>query len=284
MPKRPIWSGSIAFGLVNIPVRLFNAISEDRVSFHLLHDQDHQRLHRQMVCPADGKQVHPEHIVRGYEVDDGTFVVVRDEELESCAPQKSRAIDISDFVELGDIDPIYFDRPYYVLPQAGAGKSYRLLVEAMRRAKKVGIARFVLHDKEHLAALRVVDDAILLETMHFGDEVLSPERAVDGTGVAAHAKVGDKEVKVAEQLVESLASKWKPSKYRDDYKEQVIKLVQKKERGEEVVTSHPPDEEGKKPKTARATDLMAALEASLVAAKKGSSASSSSHRPRRKSA
>src|SRR5690348_6989393 len=187
MPKRPVWSGSISFGLVNIPVRLFSAISEDRISFHLLHDQDHQRLHREMICPADGKQVHPEHIVRGYEVDGGQFVVVRDEELEACSPQKSHAIDITDFVELDDIDPIYFDRPYYVLPQAGAGKSYRLLVEAMRRAKKVGIARFVLHDKEYLAALRVVEDAILLETMHFGDEVLPPGNALEESGVASHA-------------------------------------------------------------------------------------------------
>src|SRR5687768_1816954 len=153
---RPVWSGSISFGLVNIPVRLFTAVREQRVSFHLLHDQDKARLRRKTVSGLSGKEVHPEHIVRGYEIDKGKFVVVHKDELEACAPEKTRAIEITDFVKLADIDRLYYERPYYVLPQKGAARSYRLIVEAMRRSGRVGIARVVLHDKEHLAALRPV--------------------------------------------------------------------------------------------------------------------------------
>src|SRR2546428_2238686 len=145
---RPVWSGSVSFGLVNIPVRLFTAVREQRVAFHLLHDQDNVRLRRKLVSASTGKEVHPEHIARGYEFAKGHFVIVRDEELEGCAPEKTRAIEITDFVDLSEIDPVYFDRAYYVLPQKGAARSYRLLAEAMKRSGPVGVARVVMHEKE----------------------------------------------------------------------------------------------------------------------------------------
>src|SRR5215208_4469834 len=189
---RSLWSGSISFGLVNIPVRLHTAVREQRVAFHLLHDQDKARLRRKMVCPADGKEVHPEHIVS-------------DEELEACAPEKTRAIEITDFVDLGQIDPLYFDRPYYLLPQPGAAKSYRLLAAAMDRTKKVGVARFVLHDKEHLCALRTKGRLICLETMHFGDEVVDAAQFAPGA-----ARSAERELKVARQLIDLMTQPFDP--------------------------------------------------------------------------
>ena len=258
---RSMWTGSISFGLVNIPVRLYGAVREKGVAFHLLHDQDNVRLRRKLVCPADGKEVHPEHIVKGYEIAKDQYVVVRKDELESCAPEKTRTIEITDFVDLSDIDPVYYERPYYVLPQAGAGKSYRLLVEAMKRSKKVGIARFVFHDKEHLAALRPVGGAIVLETMQFGDEIIPVD---DLEGVPAESKVGERELKAAQQLIDSLATKFDPDKYRDEYRDCIRKMVEKKAEGEQVVTQPAPEKEKK---TGRAADLMAALEASLAQAK-----------------
>ncbi len=256
---RPIWTGTITFGLVNIPIRLFTAVREERVAFHMLHDQDNVRLRRKLVCPEDNKEVHPEHIVKGYEIHKDQYVIVRPEDLESCAPEATKAIEITDFVDLKDIDPIYYDRPYYVLPQAAAVKSYRLLVEAMTRTKKVGISKFVMHDKEYLAALRPVEGMICLHTMHFGKEVVPAEH----TGyVPADHKVSERELKVAEQLIASLATDFKPERYHDDYKECVLKMIERKAHGDKIVS--PPAVE-KKP--AHARDLMAALEASLAEAR-----------------
>ena len=212
--SRPIWTGTISFGLVNIPIRLFTAVREERVAFHMLHDQDNVRLRRKLVCPSDNKEIHPEHIVKGYEIHKDQYVIIRPEDLEACAPEASKTIEITDFVELQEIDPIYYDRPYYVMPQAAAVKSYRLLVEAMTRTNKVGISKFVMHDKEYLAALRPVDGLICLHTMHFGKEVV-PSESVGH--VAADHKVGERELKVAEQLIDSLATDFDPQKYHDSY-------------------------------------------------------------------
>jgi DNA end-binding protein Ku len=262
---RPLWSGSISFGLVNIPVRLHSAVREQRVSFHMLHDQDKVRLRRRMVCPADGKEVHPEHIVRGYEHEKDQYIVVRDEELEACAPEKSKAIEITDFVELTAIDPLYFDRPYYILPQSGASKPYRLLVEAMTRSKRVGLARIVMHEKEHLAAIRPVDGLLCLETMFFGDEIVPVD---DIEEIPAHSKVGEKELKAAEAIIEELSGNFNPKDYRDTYRECVREMVKRKAKGENLVTVEKDEEESEEKKPARsASNLMAALEASLAAAK-----------------
>ena len=280
---RPVWSGSISFGLVNIPVRLFTAVKEQRVAFHLLHDQDKVRLRRKLVSSTTGKEVHPEHVVRGYEFAKDHFVIVRDEELEGCAPEKTRAIEITDFVQLAEIDPVFFDRAYYVLPQKGAARSYRLLAEAMKRSGRVGVARVVMHEKEFLAALRTRGDVICLNTMHFGDEVV-PATVLEGVAHSA-PEVGERELKAARHVVESHSSAFEAGRYHDQYRECVMKMVQKKAEKEKVVSPPPPDEQ-EKPRagTSKAGDLMAALEASLARARKEQGPSSSSNGHRRKSA
>jgi DNA end-binding protein Ku len=256
---RAIWSGSISFGLVNIPVKMHTAVREDRISFHMLHDQDKVRLQRKMICPEDGKEVHPEHTVKGYEIAKGQYVIVQQQELQGCAPEKTRSIEITDFVELAQIDPIYFDRAYYLTPAEHAAKPYRLLLEAMQRSGRVGIARIVMHEKEYLAALRTKGDALCLSTMHFGNEIVP----VDQLGDLPNAKVGDKELKAADQLIESLLTDFDPSKYHDEYKSCVMAMIEKKANGEQIVI-----EQSSHPRTsAKAPDLMAALQASLAKAK-----------------
>jgi len=257
---RSIWSGSISFGLVNIPVKLYTAVREERVAFHLLHDQDKVRLKQKMVCPADGKEVHREHMVRGYEISPEKYVIVHDEELEAAAPKSSRVIELQDFVDLESIDPVYFDRPYYLAPQQHAEKAYRLLVEAMEKTRKVGIAKFTMRSKEYLVALRAVEGVICLETMHFNDEVTQPEDVEDAP---RDIKVDTRELNIAEKLINSLSTDFKPEQYHDEYRERVMELIKKKAHGEEVVIQ-PHREE----KSTRTADLMAALEASLAKARK----------------
>ncbi|HEY1684415.1 MAG TPA: Ku protein [Tepidisphaeraceae bacterium] len=260
MARRAIWTGSISFGLVNIPVRLFTATKDEGIRFHMLHDQDKSRLQRRLVSSASGREVHAEHIVKGFEVAKDQYVIVQKDELKHCAPEKNGAIDITDFVDLSEIDPIYFETPYYLAPQPAAVKSYRLLVEAMRKTKKIGLAKFVMHEKEHLCALRPVENALCLETMHFAEEVV-PVAELDAIPEATH-KVGDRELKVAEQLIESLSSKFDPKKYRDEYKDCVMKLVNQKAKGEEIHVQ-PVIEK----KSAKTTDLISALEQSLAHAR-----------------
>jgi len=274
MAARSIWTGSITFGLVNIPVKLFVAVREKNIAFHMLHDQDHVRLQRRMICPSDGKEVHAEHTVKGYEVSPGEYVVVKESELEAAAPKKSKTIEMEDFVDLDQIDPVYFDRPYYVVPQEQGVKAYRLLVEAMEKSKRVGIARFVMRNKEYLCALRPQEGALILETMHFSDEVI-PVADVDG--VPHKAKSDERELKMASQLIESLSTKFKPEKYHDTYREAVQEIIERKAEGEKIVT--PPNVEDKK--KGGATNLMAALEASLAKAKSGGGGGSSGNRPGR---
>ena len=256
---RPIWTGTISFGLVNIPIKLFTAVREQRISFHMLHDQDNVRLRRKMICPAENKEVHPEHIVKGYEIHKNQYIIVTPEDVEACGPKSTKTIDITDFVDLNEIDPVYYDRPYYILPQPTATKAYRLLLESMTRRKKVGISKLVMHDKEYLAALRPVDNVIVLQTMHFGNEVVSIDSL---QGVPSETKASDRELKMAEQLIDSLSNSFKPEKYHDDYRDCVMKMIQKKAHGEEVVT-----EPVIEPKPVKASGLMAALEASLASAR-----------------
>jgi len=257
---RAMWSGSISFGLVNIPVKLFLAVREKRINFNMLHDQDHARLQRKLVCSADGKEVHPEHIVRGYEIAPDQYVIVHDRELENLAPKASRTIEIHDFVDVDDIDPIYYDRAYYLAPGEHAAKPYRLLLEAMEKSKKVAIATFVMREKQYLCALRPVEGVIGLSTMHFADEVMNSEEV----GVNPRdVKVDDREVKMAQHLIDSLSSDFKPEKYKDEYRERVMEMLEQKAKGEEIVTQPPIAE-----KPHRVINLMAALEASLAEAKK----------------
>ncbi|HEY7088625.1 MAG TPA: Ku protein [Tepidisphaeraceae bacterium] len=282
MARRALWSGSISFGLVNIPVRMYNATVDRDIRFHLLHDQDKVRLQRKMVSSATGREVHPEHIIRGFEFSKDQYVVVQKDEIESCAPEKTKAIEITDFVELSQIDPLYYQQPYYLAPQAAAAKSYRLLVEAMTRSKKVGLATFVMHEKQHLAALRVLENIICLETMRFADEIV-PEEEIEKVVPMSHAKIGERELKAATQLIDSMTTKFDPSKYDDEFRKCIMAMVQKKMRGEEVHVRPAPERQ-----PSRGGDLVSALEASLAATRKRSSGtnghSNGHHRRRRKSA
>ena len=255
---RSIWSGSISFGLVNIPVKMHTAVREERIAFHMLHDQDKVRLQRKMVCPEDGKEVHPEHMVKGYEISKGQYVIVQQAELEGCSPEKTRSIEIVDFVELKQIDPIYFDRAYYLSPAEHAARPYRLLHEAMTRSGRVGIATMVMHDKEYLACLRTRGNALCISTMHFGNEIVD----IDTLGELPDTKVADKELAAADKLIESLLTDFDPSKYHDQYKDCVLSMLEKKANGEQVFRQVTPQA-----KPSKAPDLMAALQASIAKAK-----------------
>jgi len=257
-----MWSGSITFGLVSIPVRLFTATREHRIRFHLLKKNDHSRIQRKYISSSDEKEesVQNDELVRGYELSPNQFVILSDEELEALQPKESRTIDIVKFVELDSIDPLYYDKPYYLAPGERAAKPYRLLVEAMRKANKVGIAQFVMRKKEYLAALHALDDVICLYTMRFADEVISADTL---PGVGGDVNVSDKELKMATELIESLADKFDPEEFHDQYRRHVEELIKKKAEGEDIVTQAEPEERPHK-----VINLMAALQASLNEAKK----------------
>jgi DNA end-binding protein Ku len=250
---------------------LDNALVMETMHFSTLHDQDKVPLKQTMFCPADGKEVHPQHMVKGFEIEKDRFVIIRQDELEAAAPKSSKAIEIQDFVELDEIDPLYFDRPYYVAPKPAGAKPYKLLLEAMEKTKKVGIARVVMWNKEYLAALRPLDNALVMETMHFSDEVV-PASHVGGLEVKS--KVDERELKMAQQLIDTLSGKWNPDKYHDEYREQVMQLIERKAAGEEVVTRPAEEKEHK----GRGVNLMAALEASLAKSRGEESAAGPRHR------
>jgi DNA end-binding protein Ku len=258
---RAIWSGSISFGLLNVPVKLYSAVSKQTVRFRELREGDGSRIRHKRVAESDGKEVPYEKIVKGYEYAPDQYVVLTKDELSELDPKRTRAIEIQDFVDLDDIDPIYFEQPYFLGPDKGAEKAYALLVQAMKDARKVAVARFVLRNKEHLAAIRPMDDVLTLTTMRFHDEVSSPND-LDGEVFedAKPKKPEKRELEMAKQLIESLTSDFKPDQYRDEYREELLDLLERKAEGKEVVSA--PSEE---PKPTKAPDLMAALEESLAA-------------------
>jgi DNA end-binding protein Ku len=259
---RPIWSGSVSFGLVSVPVKLYSAQSPKEVRFHMLHDKDGGRIHQKRVCSVEDEEVPWEHIVKGYEISKGRYVTVTREELQALSPRKSQSIEIEDFVDLAQIDPIYYETTYYLVPDKGANKPYALLAEAMKRTSKVGIARFVLRTKQYLCAVRPVGRALAISTMLYSDEVVSQD---DLDGIPdAHTKPGERELKMAEQLIGSLAAEYDPSKYKDDYREQVLAMLERKAEGEEIVAEEAaPEPRGK------VVNLMDALQKSLAAAQRG---------------
>jgi DNA end-binding protein Ku len=258
---RAIWSGSISFGLLNVPVKLYSAVSKQTVRFRELREDDGARIRHKRVAEADGKEVPYEKIVKGYEYAPDQYVVLSRDELSELEPQRTRAIEIQDFVDLDDIDPIYFEQPYYLGPDKGAERAYALLVQALRESRKVAVARFVLRNKEHLAAIRPMEDVLTLTTMRFHDEVSSP-KDLDGEVFeeAKPKKPEKRELEMAKQLIESLTSDFKPDQYRDEYREELLDLLERKAAGKEVVSA--PSEE---PEPTKAPDLMAALEESLAA-------------------
>jgi DNA end-binding protein Ku len=258
---RSIWSGAISFGLVNVPVKLYSAVSRKTVRFHQLNADTGHRIAQKRVDSVTDDEVPYEKIVKGFELTKDRYVVVTPEELDSIAPEKTRAIDIEDFVDLEDIDPIFYDHPYYLVPDKGAGKAYGLLLEAMRESGKVAIARVVLRSKEQLVAIRpAAGDVLTMETMIFHDEVV-PADDLDDVPSAKELKTSDRELKMAQQLIDSLSSDFEPSKYHDEYREKVLELIEAKADGQEIAIQ-PQDEEPQE-----VPDLMAALEASLAAVK-----------------
>ncbi len=256
---RPVWSGTISFGLIAIPIKLFNAVSKKSVSFNQLDDRSMSRIKLRKVSAESGEEVPDEHIVKGYEISKGRYIVVDPDELEPFIPAVTRSIDLQEFVDLDEIDPVYFDSAYIVAPDK-TPKPYVLLARAMEAANKVAIGRFVMRNKQYVAALRAVDGTLMMSTMVFADEVVSVG-AIDELQGVDDIAVSDKEVLMAEALVESLSAAFEPAKYRDEYREQVLDLIERKAAGEQfeapaVAASAP-----------AVVDLMAALEASVKAAK-----------------
>jgi len=256
---RPIWSGTISFGLVAIPIKLYNGVSKKSVSFNQLDERTMSRIKLKKVSADTGDDVPDEYIVKGYEISKGRYVVVDPDELEPFIPSATKSLDLEEFVDLDQIDPVYFDSPYIVAPDK-TPKPYLLLARAMEQANKVAIGRFVMRNKQYVAALRAVDGKLMMSTMVFADEVV-PTSAVDELDGLDEAEVSGKEVLMAEALVESLSAKFEPKKYRDDYREQVLDLIERKAAGEQFEA---PAQVVAAPAV---IDLMAALEASVRAAK-----------------
>ena len=258
---RSIWSGSISFGLVNIPVKLFTAVSPKDVHFHQLHDADGVRIQQKRVCPVDQQEVPYENIVKGYEVAPNQYVRIDSKELDALNPEKTHTIDIDSFVELTAIDPLYFEKSYYIVPDKGAAKAYTLLFTAMRDSGKVALARTVLRTRQSIAALRPTGEALSLSTLYFADEVVS-QKELEGL---VHADVTTKELDMARRLIDSLASDFHPERYQDEYRIRLLELIDQKAKGQEVVV------QPVMPERPRVINLLDALEASLAQTSGGAS-------------
>jgi DNA end-binding protein Ku len=275
---RAIWTGAISFGLVTVPVKLYSAVDRKTVRFHQLSGKTGVRVAQKRVDPQTDEEVPYQDIVKGYEIAPERYVVVNPAELDTLEPKKTKTIEIEEFVELSQIDPIYYDHPYYLAPGTGGTKPYRLLLEAMEETGKVAIARVVIRSKEQLVAVRPMGIVLGMATMLFPDEVLPPER-LDEVAEAANAKTTKRELDIAKQLVESLAGDFEPDKFRDTYREQVLALIEQKAEGREIAVQ-PPAEEVAAP----APDLMSALKASLDAVRAGGNGGEKRKKPAAKKA
>lgn len=256
---KALWKGAITFGLISIPVRLYSAVSEKGLKFHLLHEEDGGRIRYQRVCSKCGKEVGWDDITKGYEYSKDHYVMFTDEEMAALDVESVRAIDVVSFVPLESIDPIYFNKTYYVAPEPSGLKAYKLLQEALEAEGQVGIAKVALREKEHLATVRLKDGVFVLETMHWPDEIREPSfEELD-----KKIEVRDAEVKMARQLVQQLSDEFHPEEFQDEYRVALEKLVEQKVAGEEITIAEAPDEEPTK-----VVDLMEALKASVEQAKK----------------
>jgi DNA end-binding protein Ku len=253
-----MWTGAISFGLVNVPVKLYTAVDRKAVRFNQLNSKTGSRIAQKRVDPTTGDEVPYEDIVKGYEIAPDRYVIIEPGDLESVQPKKTRMVEIEDFVDLAEIDPIYFDHPYYLVPDKGADKAYKLLLEAMRETGKVALGRVVIRSKEYLVAVRPKGDLLAMETMLFADEVVSPERLDDV--LPGEVDAGERELKMAKQLVESLSGPFEPEKYADSYRQAVLDLIEQKAEGKAIAVQ--PSEEPQP-----VPDLMSALEASIAEAK-----------------
>ena len=258
MAPRAIWSGSISFGLVNVPVRMFSAIDEQQLHFHLLHEKDDSRIGYEKVCKKEGKPVPDDEIVKAYEFDDGEYVYMTDEDFEAAGGRGYKSIDILDFVPYDELDPIYFERTYYLAPSDGAEKVYALLLRAMEQSGLGAIARYVMRDKQHLGCLRIREGVITLERMYFADEI----RDVDDIK-PRKATVPKRELEMATRLIDQFSGHFEPEKYEDTYREALLAIVKDKRKGREI--HREPEPAAEEP-----TDLLSALRASLEQRTRGS--------------
>lgn len=258
---RAIWSGTISFGLLNVPVRLYSAVARRNIALREIRESDNARIKHRRVAEGTDEEVPYENIVKAYELSPGQYVPLGKDEIAALAPEKTRAIDVQDFVDIEEIDPMYFDSPYYLGPAEGAEKAYSLLAAAMESSGKAAIARFVFRNKEHLSAIRAADGVLTLTTMRFHDEVVPPSE-LDDAIPDKQPKVAKREREMAEQLIDSLSTEFDPAAYRDEYREQLLALIEKKAEGKEIVAP-----EAEAPKATKAPDLMAALEESIAAVK-----------------
>jgi DNA end-binding protein Ku len=258
---RAIWSGSISFGLLNVPVKLYSAVARRDISLREIRESDGTRIRHRRVAEGTEEEVPYESIVKAFEITSGNYVPLSKEEMASLGPEKSRTIEVQDFVDLDEIDPIYFNSPYYLGPAEGAEKAYSLLGEALEKSGRVAIARFVFRNKEHLATIRPANGVLTLTTMRFADEVVPPSELEDVLP-AEKPKVAKREVEMAKELIDSLTRSFDPAAYRDEYREQLMALIERKAEGKEIVT--PATEE---PRATEGPDLMAALEESIAAVK-----------------
>jgi DNA end-binding protein Ku len=255
---KSIWKGSIAFGLVNIPVRLYAATESQGLASHMLYKKDLSRIRFQRVAESTGKEVSAEEIVRGYEVEKGQYVILSDEELDDVSPDKSGVIEIQEFVDESEISSLYFEKPYYLEPDKSAGKAYALLREALSKTGKVGVAQFVLRNRENLCVLKSQDQGLVLNALRFGTEI----RSMEELSLPSNEKISASEVSLATKLIEGMAGKFDPAKYKDTYTEEVRKLIEAKAKGQK--------RKAPAPKTAKSNviDLVAALQESLGTVKK----------------
>ena len=245
MAVHAIWSGTISFSLVAIPVQLVKAVEPGRVSFHLLHSKDYSPLARKMFCPEEEVIIPPEEIIRGYEIGPGKYLLITDEELESLSPERSRTIEIVEFIDTQEVDPIYYDHPYYLVPAKGGEKAYRLLVEVMRRTNKAGLAKFVLHEREYLVAVQSTEGALALITLHYHDELL-PHEDIEPAAEKIDAEVQSR----LKQNIKQMMGDFNPGKYADDRRKKLLELLKQKEKdqgrveapvAEEAAGAGPPD-------------------------------------------
>ena len=254
---KTMWRGAISFGLVSIPIRVYTATEEKTLRFNQLHAKDMGRIRYQRVCSKDGDEVPYEEIVKGYEYEKDRYVILSDEDLDAVPVESTRNIDIQQFVDQAEIDPIYYKKTYYLGPEEAGLKAYQLLVEALQEGKRVGVAKVSFRDKEHLAAIRLMDNVLVLDTMFWPDEI----REAKFPELDKEVRVSDKEVAMAESLIENLSEAWNPDAYTDEYREALLDIVEKKVAGEEIEEIEPVE-------PARVVDLMEALKQSVEATKK----------------
>jgi DNA end-binding protein Ku len=264
---KTMWRGAISFGLVSIPVRVYTATEEKTLRFNQLHEKDHGRIKYKRVCSKDGEEVPFDEIVKGYEYEKDRYVILDDEDFEAVPVESTRTIDIAQFVDQAEIDPIYYKKTYYLGPEEAGVKAYQLLSEALRDGEKVGIAKVSFRDKEHLAAVRLMDGVLVLDTMFWPDEI----READFPELEKTQKVSDKELQMAKSLIENLTEGWKPDAYTDEYREALLEIVEKKVAGEEVEVIEAPE-------PTKVVDLMEALKQSVEKTKKAPAKKASGRR------